>query len=135
MRKIGYTLIALVLVVLLVSTAVVLASSVYGRTTTALSVTAGTGSMVNSNQYAALLLKTIWVEKALVTNIVLTVTRVSSDLTYTQAVGTVTCGAALSGNTTSFTAAYLKYGDRLVYASSISTGATVMVEYEQQEHP
>ena len=61
-----------------------------------------------------------------------TVSRVSSDNLYTQSVGSVTV-AANAGNTASFTAAYLKYGDKLKFAGTATTGATVMLEYEVQQ--
>lgn len=124
-----------VLALLAMLACIAIAGNVYDRDTQALSTTAGTGIWTNSAfSYSALELKRIWVHDALVTNVVLTVSRITSDLTYTQTVGTVTCSTASSGSTSSFTAAYLRYGDMLSFSSSISTGSTVMIEFEVQQH-
>ena len=111
----------------------VLAGSVYDRKVSTLSLTAGTGTTVNDVDYSTLALKRIWVigGKAAVNTV--TVQRVTSDLVYTQAVAAIVTASG-AANTATFTAGYLAPGDFLTYASTIATGATVMVEYEVQRH-
>ena len=138
-RNKGFTKVELLIVVAIIGLlgALILpavAGSVYGRSTTAMGVTTGTFAWTNTVKYSALELKRVWVEDALATNHVVTVNRETSDGSYTQSVGTVTCGTASNGNTASFTAGYLKYGDVLTGSSTVTTGATVMVEYEVQQH-
>ncbi len=131
MKKIR--IIAMLLVVVLLGAIMAVAGSVYDRDTLALSATAGTGTWTNDTQYAALLLKRIWIQDSLATNGVYTISRVSTD-GYTDAVGTVTLGASTNGSTASFTAAYLKYGDTLTFATTVATGATAVIEFEVQKH-
>jgi hypothetical protein len=109
------------------------AGSVYDRSTVTLSTTAGTATWTNTAAYSALDLKRIWVEGSLIAINTVTVSRVTSDNTYTQSVGSVVT-AANSGSTASFTAAYLKYGDKLKFTSTVGTGSTAIVEYEVQQH-
>lgn len=120
-------------VALMIAVGSALAGSVYDRATKALSASAGTGTWTNTVQYSALNLKRIWIESSLNATSVVTVTRITSDGAYTQAVGSVTCTSS-AGSTASFTAAYLKYGDMLYFSSSPGTGATAIVEYEVQQH-
>jgi len=139
-RNKGFTLLGAIVVLSVIAIALgavilpALAGNVYDRSTTAMGPTTGTFAWTNTVKYSALELKRIWVEDALATNHVVTVSRKTSDGSYTQAVGTVTCGTASNGNTASFTAGYLKYGDVLTGSSTVTTGATVMVEYEVQQH-
>lgn len=133
MKKFKLVNIAVVAVMLFVLvTAVALAGSVYGRATKALGVATGSGVWTNSSKYAAVKLERIWVESSLNATNVITVTRITSDGVYTQAVGSVTCAAG-SGSTASFTAAYLQDGDMLSFSSLIATGSTAIIEYEFQK--
>jgi hypothetical protein len=109
------------------------AGQVYGRAVKTLSVTAGSGTWTNSSLYAAIELKRIWSDFNRSAANTVTVTRVTSDNTYTGAVGSIVTAAGV-GSTASFTAAYLQDGDKLVFASTIATGSTVIIEYEVQKH-
>jgi hypothetical protein len=124
----------LAVLVVLACACMAFAGSVYDRTTKALSVTAGTGTWTNETDYAAIKLVRVWAENALATNAVVTVSRVTSDNTYTQTVGTVSCGTATSGNTATFTAGYLSPNDKLTFSSTVATGMTMVIEYEVQKH-
>ena len=124
-------LIALAIVGLVAGIAV--AGQVYGRAVKTLSVTAGSGTWTNSSLYAAIELKRIWSDFNLSAANTVTVTRVTSDNTYTGTVGTIVTASGV-GSTASFTAAYLNDGDKLVFASTIATGSTVIIEYEVQKH-
>lgn len=110
-----------------------IAGSVYDRDTKALGASTGTATWTNTYKYAAIVLKNVWIQNCLVAVGTVTVSRVTSDGTYTQAVGTVTT-AANAGNTTSFTASYLKAGDMLTFSSAPATGSTAMIEFEVQQH-
>ena len=110
----------------------VFAGSVYDRTV----VTVGnTGAYTYTNTWAnyAMSLKRIWVISNGTATDTQTITRVTSDGLYTQAVGSVTI-ATSAGNTASFTAAYLKPSDLLKFSGTAGTNATVMIEYELQQH-
>lgn len=109
------------------------ADAVYSRATNTLATTTGAATWTNTQQYAALELKRIWVASDLGTTSTVTVNRITADGVWTQAVGTVTCSAG-AGSTTSFTAAYMKGQDKLAFTSSSATGAVVMVEYVVQMH-
>ena len=130
--KFGKTVgvVATLLVVAIVAAAV--AGSVYDRATKTIP---NTGSTVwtNTTKYAALELKRIWIEGNKNATSTVTVTRVTSDGTYTQAVGTVAC-TGNKGSTATFTAAYLANGDKLAFANGVTTGATAIIEYEVQQH-
>lgn len=121
------------LVVMALAAIAAIAGTVYDRVTQALTVTGGTATWTNTVNYASLSLKRIWVQKDLDVASTVTVTRVSSDNTYTDAVGTIVAAAG-TGSSASFTAAYLKTGDMLKFANSTATGATMIVEYEVQKH-
>jgi len=122
-----------IVALLLVAVALVaLAGSVYDRTTATLGTATGTVTWTNTQKYAAVELKRIWIEGDLVAADTVTVYRVTSDNAYTQACASVTV-AASDGNSASFTAAYLKYGDKLPFSSGIATGSTAMIEYIVQE--
>lgn len=127
-----FKLLSFVMLCMIIFTAMAQAASVYDRSTAALGSTTGTAVWTNGWKYSAIELKRIWIVNPLVASNNVAVTRITSDNTYTQTVGTV---AVLSsaGNTASFTAAFLKYGDKLAFSSDISTGSTVMVEYEVQQ--
>lgn len=130
MRK---SILALVIVMIVaVIATVAMAAAIYDRSTATLGKATGTVQWTNTWKYSAVELKRIWVSTDLSALDTVTVTRVSSDGVYTQAVGTVTV-AANAGNTASFTAAYLKNGDWLNFSGAAVTGATVMIEYEVQQ--
>lgn len=132
----GFSLVQLMSVIAIVALMIVsaaVAGSVYDRVVTTLGTTTGTKTWTNSTDYAALELKRIWIAGNLDAGATVTVTRVTSGGVYTQAVGTVACTSG-SGSTASFTAAYLKPGDMLMFANSTATGATAIVEYELQQH-
>jgi hypothetical protein len=130
-RLTAISIVALVLTFVVIGLAI--AGQVYERETKALSATAGSGTWTNSWKYAAIELKRLWLEGAPAGQTV-TVTRVLSDNTYTQAVGTISSAAGASASTASFTAAYLKEGDKLAFTSVPTTGATVVIEFELQKH-
>jgi hypothetical protein len=110
----------------------VIAGSVYDRTTVALSVTAGTGSWTNPYEYGAVKLARLTMVANTDAGATVTVSRVTSDNTYTQAVATLI--ALNSTNVTTLASQYLLYGDKLTFASSTATGGTAMVEFEVQKH-
>jgi len=111
---------------------IVVAGSVYDRDTVTL--TAGSGTWTNDEPYAALALKRIWIEGSTVEANTVTVTRVSADGTYTQAVGSVTFASGSAGNTATLTAAYCKFGDVISFDSAVNSNSTAMIEYEVQKH-
>jgi hypothetical protein len=123
----------LILIVSVLATAIVVAGQVYDRKVQALSATAGSGTWENDVSYSALALKCIWVERGLIAINTVTVSRVTSGGAYTQSVGSVVTASG-SGSTSSLTASYLKPGDSLVFASTVATGATAIIEYEVQQH-
>jgi len=94
----------------------------------------GTAVWTNTARYATIDLKRIWVERSLVANDTVTVNRVTADNVFTQAVGTVAVTSS-KGNTSSFTAEYLKYGDMLPFAGTASTGAVIVIDYVVQQSP
>ena len=111
----------------------VFAGNVYDRTTKTL--TAGSGTWTNNTwQYSAVELKRIWIEGSTIAANTVTVNRVTSDSAYTQTVGTVTFTSGSKGNTASFTAAYLKYGDMLVFDSTANSNSTAVIDVEVQQH-
>lgn len=111
---------------------IVLAGQVYDRTTKTL--TAGAGTWVNTSDYAAIKLVRIWIEGSTVAANTVTVSRITSDGTYTQSVGSVAFASGSKGNTPTFTAAYLKNGDRLKFTSAVGSNSTAIIEYEVQQH-
>jgi len=133
-KKLLKIALALLLILGIGAVGVVLAGQVYGRDTVTLGAATGTGSFTNGYQYAALKLVRIWNEANILAANTVTVTRVLSGTTYTQAVGSVAFTSGSAGSTASFTAGYLKYGDQLLFSSTGVTGSTCIVEYEVQEH-
>lgn len=115
------------------------AGSVYDRVVIPTS-TSGVAKWTNTVTYSALTLKNIWISKATMATDTVTVTRVISGTdtagaayVSTQAVGSVECASG-AGNTTSFTASYLKPGDLLVATGRGTSNFCAMVEYEVQQH-
>lgn len=125
---------ALVLAVLFaLSVTPAVAGSVYDRSVVTVLPATGAATFTNSWNYSAVALKRIWATgNANATNQV-TATRVLSDNSWTQTVGTVTCASG-AGSQATLTAAYMKPGDTLVFSSLVATGCTVMIEYEVQQH-
>ncbi len=133
-RRLGYLnivacLLLFIAVVCLVG-GVAYAQAIYDRSTAAIAVD-GAGEWVNTREYAHIALKRIWIIDNAAAADTQTITRVTADGIYTQAVGSITI-ASNAGNTSSLTAAYMKYGDKLVFAGTGATNATVMIEYEVQ---
>ena len=116
-----------------IGAALVVAGEVYTREHVTLSAT-GSATWTNTQPYAAVKLARIWsVANADTLTNTITITRVTSDLAYTQAVGTVSAVAG-AGNTTTFTAGYLNNGDMLAFSSSSNAVGTMQVEYFVQKH-
>lgn len=112
-----------------------IAGTVYNRSIKVLSRTSGSGTWTNNLdvvRQGAIELKRIDVVYSYLAANTVTVSRVTSDLAYTQAVGTVTVSAG-SGTTATFTHNYLWYDDMLTFSSEAATGSTIMVEYEIQK--
>lgn len=112
------------------------AGSVYDRATNMVPVS-GSATFTNKFDNGNLILKRIWFENATATNQTVAINRVTSDNLFTQTVGSVSCSTATSGSTASFTASYLKYGDKLTFSSTggaASTGGVAVIEYEVQQH-
>lgn len=112
---------------------VVFAGSVYFRNVATLGATTGTVTWTNDSDYAAMILKKVTFYSSSDAGATLTVSRVTSDSTYTQAVCTIV-GAGANSNATSFTTSYLADGDKLVLSSSTATSGVVMIEGEYQKH-
>jgi hypothetical protein len=115
---------------------VVIAGEVYDRSTATVP-TAGVVTWTNGSIYGAIEVKRIWLEKASATNQTVAVVRITSDNAYTQTVGSVTIADATSGSTASFTAAYLKDGDKLRFTSTggiAATGGVAVIDFYVQKH-
>lgn len=107
------------------------AGDVYSRAVITNGTATGTCTWTNTMRYVAIDLKRIWVSKSLTASDTVTIQRVTADNVFTQAVGSVTVSTS-AGNTASFTAEYLAYGDKLVPSSSATTGSVIMIEYVVQ---
>jgi len=132
MKKFSFNHLLIILVLFAILGAAVYAASVYDRSTVSLGTSTGTAQWTNTWKYSAVELKRIWIQNCLAAVDTVTVSRITSDGIYTQAVGSVVC-ASNSGSTPTFTASFLKYGDRLTFASLVATGSTAMIEYEVQQ--
>lgn len=97
--------------------------------------TGGTQLFTNTAQYAAIELKRIWVEGAVIPGNTVTVTRVVGLAYggYTQAVGSVVCTSG-AGSTASFTGAYLLPNELLRLVGLSSSNFNSIIEYEVQQH-
>ena len=120
-------------VVMLTLGTLAIAGNVFDRSTQAIGASTGTATWTNTQLYAALELKRLWIQNGTDATNVITIKRVTSDGVYTDAVATVTCVAG-TGTVASFTASYLKYGDKLAFSSLVTTGSTAVIEYEVQKH-
>ena len=118
----------------LVAATIAVAGNVYDRDTATLATATGAGTWQNTTRYSAVELKRVWVEKCLTTAQTVTVSRVTSGGAYTQACASVAFTSGSKGNSATFTAAYLKYGDYLTFSRGTATGATVVIDYEVQQH-
>ena len=112
------------------SALIAVAGQVYDRTTKAI---VSSGRWTNTVPYAAIALKRIWIDGNTAAAGTVTVTRVTSDSAYTQAVGSVTCTSG-AGSTASFTAAYLAPNDMLNFVEGAGSNCTAIIEYENQKH-
>lgn len=110
---------------------VAIAGEVFDRAVVTLGQSTGTATWTNTADYAAVKLYRVWVEDSSDATSTVSVTRV--DGTYTQTVGSVVCTAG-DGSTASFTAGYMKFGDKLKFANSTATGAVAIVEFGVQKH-
>ena len=120
-----------VLVAILCLCTMVFAGTVYDRSFKTL--TAGAGTWTNTVPYSALQLTRIFVYGSTAATNSIVITRITSGTVSTQAVGTVTLAANI-GNTTSFTAGYLKPGDKLKFTPVLGSNATAIIEYQVQQH-
>lgn len=111
--------------------AVVFAGTVYDREWK--TITSGSATWTNTRPYAAVQLTRIFVYGSTAAANTITVTRVTSGTVSTQAVGSVVVAANV-GNTASFTAGYMKYGDTLVFSSGKASNATAIIEFHVQQH-
>lgn len=130
MKKIIRTVFTLMLCAI---AAAAYAGSVYDRTVIPLPVLTGDKIWTNTAEYSAVALKRIWIENSAIALNTVTVSRVTADNAYTQAVGAVVTASG-SGSQSTLTASYLAYGDKLVFDTFLPTGSTAMVEYELQRH-
>jgi hypothetical protein len=119
------------LAVIAFSVSMVYGDAVYDRSVVTISTTAGTATFTNTQAYASLELKRIWIERSLIAVNTQTISRVTADGVYTQSVGSVTT-AANAGSTASFTAGHMKYGDKLTFTGTVTTGAVAIIEYQVQ---
>jgi hypothetical protein len=130
----GKTLIVLAALALLAAVVIpAIAGSVYGRASGSIAQGSTTAVWTNNSDYAALALKRIWIEDNKSASATVTVTRVTSDSLYTQAVGSVVCSSG-DGSTATLTASYLQDGDMLRFVNSKGSNAVYIVEYEFQQH-
>jgi hypothetical protein len=114
---------------------VAIAGNVADRTSAiTLSRTAGTATWTNTVQYASVEIARLDVIGGYYAADTITVSRVTSDGTYTQTVGSVAFTSGSKGNTATFTAAYLKHGDKLTFSSGTASNSTAIIEYEVQQH-
>jgi prepilin-type N-terminal cleavage/methylation domain-containing protein len=136
LKKTGFSLIEIMCVIAIIgvlAAGAAIAGSVYDREIVTLGTTTGTQTWTNDFDYAAIQLKKISFYSSADAAATLTVSRVTSDSTYTQSVCTIV-GAGADSNATSFTTSYLKPSDELVCESSTATSGAVMVEFEVQKH-
>jgi len=129
-------LVALLVIAIMSIVGVAIAGQVYGRASTALAATTGNGTWTNTQQYAGVVLKRIWIESCLAAANTVTVTRTATigGVAYSQAVGTVGFASGNGSSTATFTAAHLAPGDILHFTSAVSTGSTAVIEFEVQQH-
>jgi len=136
LKQKGFSLMELMVAIAIIGFLAVgaaIAGSVYDREVVTLGATTGTKTWTNDYDYAAIQLKKISFYSSSDAGATLTVSRVTSDSTYTQAVCTIV-GAGANSNATSFTTSYSKPGDKLLFASSTATSGVALVEFEVQKH-
>ena len=122
---------AIATVAVTLTPAPVQAADVYERIVLTNGTATGALTWTNTAKYVAVDLKRIWVERSLSAADTVTVKRVTSGGSFTQAVGTVTVAASV-GNTSSFTAEYLKGGDMLTFLSTATTGSVIVADVVYQ---
>ena len=135
--NIGFAMIMVAVVALLCVVCIpAFAGSVGDRQFVTLGAATGTATWINTKNNATLKVVRVSVEDNSDATNVVTASRIMLDAdsnSYTQTVGAVTCSAG-AGTQATLANIYLKYGDVLSFASSVSTGGVAIVEYEQQEH-
>lgn len=118
---------------LILFASVAIAGLVYDRAVVTLGTTTGTVTWTNDYKYAAVNLKRIAIFGSAVAVDTVTVSRVTSDNTYTQTVVAIVL-ASNAGASNTLPIAYMKNSDKLTFASTATTGATAMIEFEVQQH-
>lgn len=124
----------IILAALVALAGVVLAGSVYDRATVTIpnaGASRGTASYEFDYPYSGGKLVRIWQHSWTASNN-LTIARVTTE-GYTNTVGTITDGNTVPRSTATFTAGYLKAGDKLTFVSNPTTGGVVYVEFEVQQ--
>ena len=130
-KLLGFLLMAMILMVALAP--ITRAGDVPDRAIVKLGTT-GSATWTNTFAYAGIDLKRIFVESSYVAADTQTIKRVTSDGSYTDAVGTVAISANI-GNTASFTAEYLKVGDMLTFTNTAaSSNCVVLIDLIVQKH-
>jgi hypothetical protein len=127
------TFVAAVVTVCLMAAPRAQAGDVADRVYVQLATGTGASTWTNTFQYSSVDLKRIWIQRNLVATDTCTVTRVTSDNLYTDAVGTVAISTS-KGNTASFTAEYLKYGDMIPFANTSGTGGVAVIDLIVSKH-
>ena len=116
------------------------AGTVYDRQTNTVANATGLATWTNTQAYAALELRQIWIANCAVAIDTVTVKRVSSDNVWTQnVVSIVTAANAGASNIMMVAGAggianYMKGGDKLTFTSTAKTGSVAMIEYIVQQH-
>ena len=126
MKKVLFVLIGLVAL-----TGLVMAAGIADRVEKATTAT-GTLTWTNDVAYSALDLKRISAKGGDPAINTISVSRVTSDGNWTQAVGNVVLAAGV-GTQTTLAYNLLKYGDKLVFTTQIASGTVTLIEYEVQK--
>lgn len=132
MRK-GLKLSTMIAVILVMAVFMAVAGKVFDYSVKALSTTAGTAVWTNDSDYAAIDVKRIQIQGALLAGDTITVSRVLYSSAYTDTVCTIVCSAS-KGAYIATNYLGLMDGDKLNFASGTGTGATAIIEYEFQKH-
>lgn len=117
-----------------------LAGLVYDRQTNTVANATGLSTWTNTQAYAALELRQIWIANSAVAIDTVTVKRVSSDNVWTQNVVAIVL-ASNAGASNILAAAgggsqaiYMKQSDKLSFTSTAKTGSVAMIEYIVEQH-
>lgn len=127
MKKIGYIIAALALIV-----GIAYAGSVADKVEKSTSAT-GTLTWTNSYEFGSVDLKRISVKGGDPAINTVSVSRVTSDGNWTQAVGNVVLAAGV-GTQTTLAYNYLTYGDKLVFTTQIPSGTVALIEFIVDKH-